>query len=978
MDHLNVYLAELNLQHRQEKALEYSCRSALRTLIQGMTGLTVNREPLSGVCGVPEYIVTRNGVPVGYVKIKDRCGAICSDGETCTQLDRCKHALGNLIITDYLTFQLWNYGKLAETVQVSDTGIIAGDDLFIHRFNSLFNRFGNATMRTIEDTKTLARILAGKAHLLADVIGGAADDPTMEKMEKMVPPEHIDMYAQTLTYGAFAACLEECGAGAFTRQTLARFVPATDPFVQQFFNTALETDTDNPFRWILDDLIALLNTVDTGKVLRNFERAGQDALIHFYERFLTAYNPAMRKSHGVFYTPQAIVRFIVQAADAVLKTRFHLQSGIADTSKAGTVHKVHVLDPACGTGTFLAEVIDTLYRDFKGGSEWWERVCQEHIPRLHGFELLMAPYTMAHFNVGLHLKRTGYYVRGGDRLNIYLTDSLERTSQHKCSVALTDLSEEPESARRIGPAVPVMVVLGNPPYNRHSQNKGEWIQDLLADYKVGLNEQKFNLDDDYIKFIRLGQHLIDKKGSGILAYINNNSFIDGVTHRQMRHSLLQSFDLIYILDLHGSSRKKETMPNGDRDENVFKIIQGVSINVFIRTGEKQAMAPATVLHYDLYGTRKAKLQFLSENDLQSISWKELKPEYPYYFFVPKDFSLQKEYETGFKVSDLFPVYKSGMKTDRDSLFIDNDRNCLARRIQKLLSGAFDDNFINQFNIRDSSSYKLTNVIKNKVFSPDNIRRVQYRLFDYRYVYYQPGIISRPAYTVMRHFLPGENTGLILCRIVTSNNFHHCFVHNRLIESGTLSNKPSEFSYSFPLYLYPESGAARTPNLNPEIANNISNIAGACTPENVQDYIYAVLHSPRYRSTYKEFLKIDFPRIPYPESAQHFYRLADFGEKLRKLHLLDGIEPDQEEALYPVNGSNAVEKPEYRTGAVWINKDQYFAPVPAAVWDFYIGGCQPAQKWLKGRCGQILSSEDVRHYQKIVSALAGTIDIQAQI
>ncbi|WP_059369381.1 type ISP restriction/modification enzyme, partial [Treponema endosymbiont of Eucomonympha sp.] len=782
-------------------------------------------------------------------------------------------------------------------------------------------------------------------------------------------------------------------------------IPQSNPFLQKFFQHIAGYDLDDRIRWIVDALADLFNCVAVEDLLKEFGRARQDPYIHFYETFLAEYDPVMRKGRGVWYTPLPVVRFIVGAADDILKTEFNLPEGLADKSKVALpipqdggkpkdceFHRVQILDPATGTGTFLAAVIDKVYEKFANQQGMWAGYCAEHlIPRLNGFEILMASYAMAHFKLDMKLKETGCR-NSAERLRVFLTNSLDSAPLQTAELPFAQwLATESAEARRIKRDVPIMVMLANPPYNVSTQNKNEWIDSLIDIYKTGLHEKKLNLDDDYIKFIRYGQYYIDKNKNGIEAYISNNSFIDGVTHRQMRKSLLQSFDKIYILNLHGSAKKKECAPDGGKDENVFDIQQGVSINIFIKTGSKKEGDFATVYYRDLYGKRENKYSFLLENKIDSIGWKKLDFNKPYYFFTPKNFSGKREYEIGFSITELFAVYNSGIKTDRDSLFIDFDKTVLAKRMKKLLSGNFDNDFRELFNVKDSGSYKLTEVIKNKAFKEENIRPLLYRPFDTRYIYYEQGITSRPAFDVMKNIYTSSNVSLLTSRCIPPNQgFDRAFATSFIADIHSASDQ----TYVFPLYLYPEkdtldAGEKRRPNLSQAIIDELSARTGlrytaekedtpdTFAPLDALDYVYAVLHSPAYREKYREFLKIDFPCVPYPADAAQFRALCRLGARLRTLHLLDGAKRG-ELAAYPIDDTHRVEKTEYRNGKVWINQTQYFDAVPQGVWDFYVGGYQPAQKWLKDRKRRELCFDDIEHYQQIVAALQETIALQGEI
>ncbi len=658
--------------------------------------------------------------------------------------------------------------------------------------------------------------------------------------------------------------------------------------------------------------------------------------------------------------------------------------------KQKTFHRVQILDPATGTGTFLAKTVEHIYQNnFASMQGMWPAYVKEHlIPRLNGFELLMTSYAMAHLKLDMLLTETGYKASdNSERFNIYLTNSLEEHHPDTGTLFASWLSSEANEANEanhIKRDAPVMVVIGNPPYSVSSSNKSDWIQDLLKDYKKDLNERKINLDDDYIKFIRFGQHFIDKNGEGVLAYISNNSFIDGITHRQMRKHLLESFDEIYILDLHGNAKKKETAPDGSKDENVFDIMQGVSINLFIKTGKKAKDAIGKVFHVELHGKREEKYEALNRGGFKTLPWNELSIEMPYQFFVPINFDGSSTYQKGFKVDDLMNGV-SGIETKRDHFAIDFNLEDLKNRITDFVVNDYPSaDRKSKFDLRDNE-WVVDEAVKNLRLS-DSWKQSFYpcltRPFDTRWIVYSNIILSRDRGQMMAG-MNRENYGIVLGR-QSKEDFA------TLIIGSVCTHKivtVYDRSFIFPLYNYPNSNdllteTTRTPNLNMQIVNQIAQGLGLTfTPEKTDqsdtfapidllDYIYAVLHSPSYRETYKEFLKIDFPRVLYPNNAQTFWQLVALGGELRNTHLLENV-PAISSVSYPVAGDNVVGKLRYEDNKVYINQTQYFDHVPALAWNFYIGGYQPAQKWLKDRKGRALNMEDIQHYQKIIFALCET-------
>jgi len=603
------------------------------------------------------------------------------------------------------------------------------------------------------------------------------------------------------------------------------------------------------------------------------------------------------------------------------------------------------------------------------------------------------------------LAETGFKSTKNQRFKIYLTNSLEEHHKDTDTLFANWLSSEANEANHIKRDSPVMVVMGNPPYSGISTNKGEWISRLIDDYKyvdgVHFNERKHWLNDDYVKFIRFGQHFIDKNGEGILAYINNHSFLDNPTFRGMRWHLLNSFDTIYIIDLHGNSKKKEVSPDGSLDKNVFDIQAGVSINLFIKTGKKIEGELAKVKHLDIWGSRDDKYEQLLNNGLNELNFQDVECQKPYYFFQPKSDESKEEYEFGFQISKLFTLNSVGIVTARDKFCIDNDLIELKNRILEFANNQIPDkSIISKYGLKDTSTFKLGKS-RNSLFMEKDInkyyQKISYRPFDDKWIYYNNDIVERPLMKVMKHLLNDKNIGLVVGRQSTDNYWCNIQISKYMIDNRY------HFSYKgtaseFPLYIYSENSIQtsfdrlheRTPNLNKEITAQIATglnltftnekekTEGTFAPIDLLDYIYAVLHSPAYREKYKEFLKIDFPRVPYPTNAETFWQLVKLGGQLRTIHLLESPVVTDYITSYPIDGDNVVNALRYDAGRVYINQTQYFDNVPAGAWQFYIGGYQPAQKWLKDRKGRELSFEDIMHYQSVIVALHETEKLMQQI
>lgn len=1046
MQKLHNYIENINRLFTTGNAREHSYRGDLQDLLNKIIDdkdIVVTNEPARIVnVGAPDYSITKKDIPIGYIEAKDINKPLNSKDYT-EQFDRYKNALDNLIITDYMDFWFYKSGELTNKIKIAkieDNKIVAVEENFTLFINSI-KSFTTQISQTITSPSKLAKMMAGKARLLQNVIERAiisedesdANNSLREQLEvfkatlihDITPESFADIYAQTIAYGMFAARLHDDTMDTFSRQEAVFLIPKSNPFLRGLFNYVSGAECDDRIIWIIDSLAEIFLATDVKKLLDGFsQKSGMnDPIIHFYETFLSEYNPALRKSRGVWYTPQAVVNFIVRACDEVLKSEFDLSDGLSDETKIKIkvddinsgytksgqkikkeleVHKVQILDPATGTGTFLAETIKFIKKDFWGGS--WSSYVEEHlIPRLNGFELLMASYAMAHLKLDLLLLETGYKPsKEQKRFNIFLTNSLEEHHEQSGNLFASYLANESKEADRVKKDVPVMVVMGNPPYAVSSSNKNEWIQNLIADYKKNLNERKINLDDDYIKFIRYGQHYIEKNGEGILAYISNNSFIDGITHRQMRKSLLECFDKIYILDLHGNAKKKEVSPDGSKDENVFDIMQGVSINIFIKKKQKSKKL-AEVYQYDLYGKRDFKYEFLDENNLKTIKWEKLDYSEPNYFFVKKDFADIKEYEKGFKVDELMNIFVSGIESVRDRLTIHFNKEEL-KEVVNDFKDLSEEEIAIKYSTEDARDWKISRAkedIINNIDKEKCWQKISYRPFDIRETFYsgkQNGFVCNGRYNVMKHNL-NPNFALQLTNKNRQLSLGYCFI-STFISDRHLLDSAADSMKSIPLYLYPDENSLtneRTPNLNLEIVKEIEEKLGlkfvnekiedstTFAPIDILDYIYAVLHSPSYREKYKEFLKIDFPRVPYPK-PETFWQLVSLGGKLRSLHLLEDTSLD--ERIIDIKGEgellikNSLNKKDFSVEdekvELRLNDEVSVVNIPLVAWEFYIGGYQPAQKWLKDRVGRVLSRADMKHYNRIINALCKTDLIMKKI
>jgi predicted helicase len=1099
------YIQNIHKTFQQGNSTEHSFRSDLQQLIESiMPNIKATNEPKRQACGSPDYIITKNDIPVGFIETKN-IGDKDLEGAKKTgnkeQFDRYKSSLENIIFTDYLDFYFYQDGQFTVKIAIGkqkDNGI---EPITAHfqTFENLLKDFFQYVGQTISTPKKLANMMAGKAQLLAEVLEKSlisdetnAENSTLKEqldsfreilIHDISPKAFADVYAQTIAYGMFAARLNDSDLSDFTRQKAAELIPKSNPFLRKLFQYVAGYDLDSRIVWIVDSLAKIFLACNVGEILKSYEKEThtENPVIHFYETFLSEYDTSLRKARGVWYTPKPVVNFIVRAVDDILKSEFDLKMGLADNSsvKISTkeqektiernVHKVQILDPATGTGTFLVEVVKNIYNALKGQHGTWNNYVEEHLlPRVNGFELLMASYAMAHLQLDLLLKETGYK-NDQQRFRIFLTNSLEESMLEKPRLPMMRwLSDEGIEADKIKKQTPVMVILGNPPYSGESQNKkSDWMNNLMEDYKKepgGKEKLKEKnpkwINDDYVKFLRMGQNYIEKNGSGILAFINPHGFLDNPTFRGIRWNLLKTYDKIYVIDLHGNSKKREISPDGSIDENVFTIMQGVSINIFIKTGKKKNNELSELFHYDLFGKREEKFNFLDTHSLNTTKFQKLTITQPEYYFVPKNLELRESYNAGFKLNELFQLNSVGIVTSNDNLFIDFDKNNLKNKI------------VNHFKTIDESL----------------IEPITYRVFDLRYIYYNIELIERSRANVMQHFSNKNAIGIIF-KLGNSENSAPVMLSNNIIDFRSWSRpgmqggdyiaplyletneykkqkkisneKKQELEYKLEEYimlfeqkekdfnafkklyntissptkeyqkLYKEQEKdflkiqqelrgiqnklnptvknlfednTRKPNLDSKIMDKFSNCINlklvieestnkvtnsskntlTFSPTNVLDYIYAVLHSPTYREKYKEFLKIDFPRVPYPQHPNTFWKLVSLGEKLRTIHLLESPILEQFSTTFEGIGTNKVEKIRHelhlttKLVKVHINEQQCFTNVPLDVWEFYIGGYQPAQKWLKDRKDRVLSFEEVLHYQKIIVAMKETIRLMSEI
>ena len=1031
-----TYIHTLQADLAMSTASEHTHRPALKTLLESLgERLKATNEPRQVTdCGKPDMAVYQGPVLLGYVETKD-VGVNLEPEEKGPQLKRYREALPNLILTDYLEFRWYVNGERRAVVSlgaVERDGKIKAKKEALAAVGDLLAQFLALKLPSIGTAKELALRMAKLAGLMhhAALKTLEMEPPTgtlkgwLAAFEKTLvpnlsPEDFSDMYAQTLTYGLFAAKVTVGAGQDLRRDTAAGLLPETNPFLKLLFYHLAGPEVPPTVSWVVDDMVSLLNSADLEAVMADFGRGSleKDPVVHFYETFLAAYDPEKRKVRGVYYTPESVVSYIVRSIDYLLKDRFGRPWGVADPH-------ILILDPACGTGTFLHSIIaliyDTLCAQGQAGG-WASYVTQSLLPRIFGFELLMAPYAVAHLKLGLLLREKGFDFPSGQRLGVYLTNTLDEGFKKAEVLPLAGfITEESNSAARIKKEDPIEVVLGNPPYAGHSANaslrqipdpltgkiKAErtWIGSLIEDYKQAdgkpLGEKNLKwLHDDYVKFLRWGQWRITLTGRGVLAMITNHGYLDNPTFRGMRQQLMQTFNEIYLLNLHGNAKKKEVCPDGSKDENVFDIQQGVAIGLFVKV--PGVPGPARVYYADLWGTREGKNQALAQMEVVTASWQELQPYSPFYLFVPQDTDLRAEYDRGWPVNEIFPVNSVGVVTARDSLTIHWTRQEVMDTVKDfatLDSESAREKYHLGKDVRDWKVGLAQKDLKASGLKEEWVTPVLYRPFDVRFTYYTGqtrGFICMPRPEVMGHMLAGKNLSLITSRLTKGETFAHTQVTRNISEVICMSPKTSNNGFVFPLYIYQKDMFSKegNPNLNPKFLDDFLGRLGltfipegrgdletTMGPEDVLSYAYAVFHSATYRQRYVQFLKMDFPRLHLTSNKALFAALVGLGAELVSLHLMESPRLENLITRFPVPGSQVVEKVRYQDSArrVYINAEQYFEGVPLEVWAFTIGGYQVCHKWLKDRKGRTLTFEDLLHYQKIIVALSETIRVMGEI
>jgi len=1032
-DYLRSFVAVL----QQGDAREESFYPALAQLFSNYaqesdrTDVHVTTQPKKTEAGNPDFRIWDGKQHIiGYIEAKrpsEENLQLISESE---QLTRYRQTFPNLILTNFCEFRLYRNGELVDSVRIARPFVATKLGKVpplenVEAFIALLSKFFAFSLPKTYSAASLAIELAKRTRFLRDEV--VSQELEQEKEEGkgdllgfyeafqeyliggLKLEEFADLYAQTITYGLFAARIRS-GEG-FTRRSAFETIPHTIGILRDLFRFISLGDLPTSLEWIVDDIAEVLAVADVGEILHRFfhEGKGADPVVHFYETFLKHYDPKERERRGVYYTPEPVVSYIVRSLHAILKDKFGKSDGLA-------ANGVTLLDPAAGTMTFIAKATQVATEEFvsKYGEGSRENFLHDHVlQNFYAFELMMAPYAVGHLKMAFFLEELGYTLKPEERVKFYLTNTLEMEELSEAKLpGLSSLAEESHQAGKVKKGTPILVVLGNPPYSVSSGNKSEFIEREMEAYKEAVRGERnlMPLSDDYVKFIRFAEWKIAQAGEGVIGMITNHSYLDSPTFRGMRQHLMNTFDEIYVLDLHGNSLKKERCPDGSKDENVFDIRQGVAIAFFIKCSGAARLQRSVksaeeadkhhVFHAERFGLREEKYDWLNRNDWAKSGWDEIHPHSEFYLFVPRDEVMLAQYNRFVKITDIFPISSTGIKTHRDHFVIDFDKETLKRRIRTFLDPSLPDDFVSEtFKLKDNRDWKL----------PENRKKIQedkdwdkkivsclYRPFDVRWLFYHPDAIDFGREEVMRHILQDN---LCLCsgragQVVGGEapwNLAFCSNsvqdHNMFYRGGVIT---------FPLFLYPstskntlfsglDSPSEKVTNLNLTLLTTVRKAHGdRPTPEVSFYYIYATIYSNVYREKYAEFLRIDFPRIPFTSDHELFEKLAALGKRLVDLHLLRSDELDPPIAKFEGDGDGIVQtgknglRYEPEKQRIFMNKTQYFEGVPPQVWECQIGGYQVCHKWLKDRKGRRLSLDEIKTYCQIVTALAKTIEIQAAI
>ncbi len=1020
--------------------------------------------------GQPDFRVSFQGLNIGYIENK-RVGTNLNRLLKSDQVLKYLELNPNLMLTDYLNF-VW-VGKDENNAPLikKEISVASLDELSKplkpnpqteRNLIELFKSFFNHEAAPIANAKDFATHLSAPTKYLKDALIQYQEEDQVSSIfknfkeylyEELSFEDFSDAFAQTLTYSLFIAKLNH-PFEKINLDNVRSSIPKNFAVIREMADFLKKLDAIKEIQWLLNEILSLINHVDMDSILKDLND-DKDPYLHFYETFLSAYDPKLREKKGVYYTPDSVVKFIINALDSLLKT--HFKDAPLGLKSALDNENIKLLDFATGTGTFLLEAFRKALETRKtsdGGTSTKEDKYQNLLKQFYGFEYLIAPYAIAHLNLSQAFKEEFKKpLKENDALQIILTNTLIQPSEIAAHRGLQPIFEkELSNAQEIKKDEKILIITGNPPYSGASSNEGlfEWevratygiepefqtieieknvkltdkIQTLLnniqkqkesgsknalkelkklhSKYKLQNEKNPKWLLDDYVKFMRFAQNKIKSLGHGLFGFISNNGFLDNPTFRGLRRSLLECYDELYILNLHGNARKKEETPQGAKDENVFNIMQGVSINLFVK---KAQTTKQKIFYYDVYGERAEKYAFLAQNDLNSIEWLELTPREPFYLLIPQETPLLDEYEQGFSVQDMFQVGGTGICSQRDHVVFHKDKESLLKLL-KDFSTLEPSELRRIYKIKkDGRDWRLEYAIRDVRANADNLEEYivlcQYRPFDFYYTYYtgkSKSFIAYPRSEVFKHMLPPpppqpnpktpnqtrKNVALITSRrFCQSQKSGVGFVSNKISDLRTWTCPGMEGGdYVNPLYHNPNY----TENFTPEFRSFIDkHYSHSFEPLEVLGYIYALLYSPNYRKRYEEFLKADYPKILFTNNKDLFRVLSLLGIELIGLHVLNkeilnhsfeklkdatiGESYYKEERNPIISKKPSHNEPEQR---LYINHSAYFRGVSKEIYNYMIGGYCVLDKYLKSHKNEPCKFD---HVSKIIKVIARTIEIQ---
>ncbi len=944
-------------------------------------------------------------------------------------------------MTNFFEFRLYRNGVLwSRPVKIFDFSPAKNPPQFPvvqneEEFKKLLSYFFDFVQPSIKHSRTLAAILAYKASIMRDYVVL----PTMQENEEnyffwlyksfkehlikdLKEQDFADLFSQTFVYGLVIAKYDfeaqqtlfgkKNSDLPFTTQTAYNFIQKNFGLLREIFKVISTQDMPKSLEIIVDDIVHILNNTEIYRILSQTGNSGKkDPIFHLYETFLLHYDKEKKIKLGVFYTPLEVVSYIVNSIHTLLKDEklFDAPDGLASYKTDSIEKSVTLLDPAVGTGTFFVNAIEKAVEEAKSkysySPNYISDLIRKHIlPHFFAFEILIAPYVVSYLKVLFSLRKEGFEFTDTDNdkpLKIFLTNTLEfhrkETTGFPGFIEQT-LVKEHKNALEVKNNTPILIVMGNPPYSVSSQNEVDTQTQFgrfYESYKENVRkEEKIiqPLSDDYIKFLAFAHWKVKQTGKGIVGMITNNSYLDGLIHRDMRKKILEDFDLIYILNLHGDAKRPKTNKDGKKDENVFDIRQGVAISLLVKS---EKPTKKQVYYQELIGSRESKYNYLDTYDVKSSSWQELKPKEPYWFFVPKEFEEEEKYKSFYSVKDIFNKHIRGVVTSRDDFVIAESKIKLANRLSSFID--FDlslDLLKESFQLKDTKKWKVKiaqELLQKKGFNENVIYQYSYRPFDKRWVYYDDILLERSRSSLMINMIQ-PNIALVLMRQVYWNNYSHFFITSDITDSRIFISRRGAADI-FPLWLYNSDNKTqnqllfttkaepKTPNIKKEVIDLLSSsYKNPVSPEEIFYYIYAVLYSNIYRQKYLEFLKIDFPKIPFTSEYELFKKFSELGKELTDLHLLKNPLLNNTSSRFEGKNDGFVKNPRYneRERKIYINDNQYFTNVLPEIWNYYIGGYQVLLKWLKDRKDKPLSSEEVNHYIRIIEAIRQTIKIQEEI